>query len=241
MYPIALTFGSIFDLILRRKFAASHGGFWGWGVVAVPVAVSVVFFKKIRVIFSTGSASAGLVGALVKKMTGARFYYEVPDPVVGVTMSYSKSRLSRIELLERFLIRNSTRTVFVTKFAALRASERCPSLAERITTLYPGAWKFQLRTTLRDDNSISFVHLGSLYGTRNLNVFVDSLKELTKVPEFSGYKFKIVNIGGVNTQLPEVNIPQIEFQVLPEGVWGICLDTSSPTACRREKLGDNSL
>jgi hypothetical protein len=216
MYPIAFTFGSILDFILRRKFAASHGGFWGWGLAAVPVAISVVIFKKINVIFSTGSASAGLVGALVKKITWACFYYEVPDPIVGVTMTYSPSRLSRIKKLEQFLIRNSTRTVFVTKFAALRARERCPSLVERITTIYPGAWNFHSKVNPRDGDSITFVHLGSLYGTRNLNVFLESLQELTKMPEFAGQKFNVINIGGVDSRLPEINNPHIEVQILPE-------------------------
>jgi hypothetical protein len=216
MYPIAFAFGSIFDLILRRKFAASHGGFWGWGLTAVPVAFSVLIIKRAKVIFSTGSAAAGLIGALLKKITRTPFYYEVPDPVVGVTMSYSTARLSRIESLEQFLIRNSTRTVFVTKFAALRARERCPSLARRITTIYPGSWDFQTKVNHRDGDLISIVHLGSLYGTRNLNVFLESLQELTKLPEFARQKFKVINIGGVDSQLPEINNPHIEVQILPE-------------------------
>lgn len=216
MYPIASTLGRIFDLILEKKFRSSFGGFWGWSVASIPVVMFVSARYRIKRIFSTGGASAGLIGAICAKVLKLHFYYEIPDPIVSVTMNYSPRGLKRIKKLEHFLIENSRITTFVTQYAAVLAKKRCPSLVEKIQYVYPGSWEFFPQKKFENLRIINMVHIGSLYGTRNLNALFQALNELLLSPEYGNLTVKITNVGGLTSQNYVSPNNRIEFESFPE-------------------------
>lgn len=216
MYPIASTLGRIFDLILKRKFQSSFGGFWGWAVASIPVVLFISIRYRSASLFSTGSASAGLIGAVCAKIARLNFYYEVPDPIVSVTMNYSPQGLTRIKKLEYFLIRNSRLTTFVTASAASLARERCPDLTTKIQFVYPGSWDFNFQREPKKSEIISMIHVGSLYGTRNLDILIRALNELLLSPGYENLKVKITNIGGMAGQIYSTPNNRIDFESLPE-------------------------
>jgi glycosyltransferase involved in cell wall biosynthesis len=215
--PLAMTVGFLFDNVLKFLFKSSFGGgFWSWPITALPVVIYLKIKYRIKNLLATGSASSGILGALTHLMTGIKFYYEVPDPIVGVTMNYSKKRLSRIVNLESFIIHNSAKTIFNTKFAAALASSRCPENADKITSLYPGAWKFNLQNIPKLDNKITFIHVGSLYGSRNLDLFLKAVTELEELGFITAEEIRIINIGAVHLSCSEYYLSNFEFIFLPE-------------------------
>lgn len=215
--PFALTFGFILDRFLKIFYKSSlDGGFWGWSITSIPIVVYLKIRYKVKNLFATGGASAGIIGAVLHRMTGVNFYYEVPDPIVSMTMNYSVNRLKRIEKLESFLIRNSTKTIFNTEFAASLASKRCKESSEKITSIYPGAWKFTSQNNTKTDDKITFVHLGSLYGSRNLDLFLQALNELESLGLIDAGKIKIINIGTVHDLKPEYNLSKFELIFMTE-------------------------
>ena len=216
MYPIAGTFGRVFDVILKRKFQSSMGGFWGWALASIPVTIYLRVRHHTKKLFCTGSASAGLVGAVSASIANIHFYYEVPDPIVSVTMEYSPEGFRRIRMLEYFLIRKSRLTTFVTHYAAELAKGRCPSLAEKIQYVYPGSWDFSPRKKHGESETLAIAHIGSLYGTRNLDALMQSLKNLMCTPEFGNLDVKITNIGGIDGQTYSNPHKRITFESIPE-------------------------
>jgi hypothetical protein len=216
MFPFACTLGLFVDFLLKKKFRSSFGGFWGWGVTSIPLAVLLKYSHKVQKIFATGGASAGLVGACTRKLTRLDFFYEIPDPIVSVTMEYSPQRLRRIKGLESFLIANSTKTTFVTKYAAEKAAKRCPNLIGKINFAYPGSWNFNIHQSAVNKNSINMIHLGSLYEGRNLNTLISAISYLVDNPKYKNLNFRITNIGGMGGQIYSGLSRKIQFEVLPE-------------------------
>lgn len=216
MFPMASTIGRVFDLILRKKFRSSLGGFWGWAIASIPVALFIgIRYRKAR-IFSTGSASAGLIGAICAKITKLHFFYEIPDPIVSVTMNYSAKGLDRIKKLEYFLIKNSQMTTFVTEYASSLAKNRCPALKGKIQYVYPGSWEFVAQKHFEKSEILEIFHVGSLYGTRNLNNFTLALNELLLSPDFKDLRVKITNIGDLDDHIYTSSNNRFEFESFPE-------------------------
>lgn len=215
--PFALTIGVLIDFILKFFLKSSFGGgFWSWPITALPVVIYVKIRYKVKNLFATGGANSGIIGALTHLITGIKFYYEVPDPIVGVTMNYSKKRLMRIAKLESFLVKNSVRTIFNTRLAAAFASERCPENADKITSLYPGAWKFSTKQIPFLEKKITFLHLGSLYGSRNFDCFLSALIELEKNGLINAQEIRIINVGAVHLSYSQYYSSKFEFIFLPE-------------------------
>ena len=226
--PLAMTVGLLLDIILKFLFKSSFGGgFWSWPITALPVVIYLKIKYKVRNLLATGGASTGIIGALTHLITGIKFYYEVPDPIVGVTMNYSKKRLKRIERLESFVIKNSIKTIFNTKFAATLASVRCPESTEKITSIYPGAWKFNFKSSPILDKKITFLHLGSLYGSRNFDLFLSALTELEKTKFINAEEIRVINVGAVHVSCLEYYSSNFEFIFLPEQKRAAALEIAS--------------
>ena len=225
--PFALTFGLLLDILLKFFLKSNFGGFWSWSLTSLPVVIYLKIRYGAKNLLATGGASAGIIGALAHRLTGIHFYWEVPDPIVGVTMHYSKKRLKRIEKLESILIDNSIKTIFTTKFAALLASNRCPRNNHKITSIYPGAWNFSTQKRIKADNKINFVHLGSLYGSRNLDLFLEALSHLEKTGFLNSAEIRVINIGTIDMSVSNYYLDKFELVLIPESSRDFVLEIAS--------------
>jgi hypothetical protein len=214
-YPVSFTLGRLFDKFLLKKLSSSPGGNWSWSLMCLPVVFFLSLKYRIRGLFATGSASAGLVGAVVFRALKAQFFYEIPDPLIGSTMARNPLQLKRIRRLERFLIQNSSRTVFNSNVAASDAIARNQDLADKIYTIYPGAWVFPHYGKEQPRSKFTFVHLGSLYGSRNLDLFFSALEHVIEEDSLNSSNFQVVNVGHMNEDQVNHYSSVVDFISIP--------------------------
>ncbi len=214
-YPISFTLGRLIDKLLLKKLGSSPGGNWSWSFMCLPVVFFLSIKYRIRSLFATGSASAGLVGAIVFRALRAQFFYEIPDPLIGSTMARNPFQQKRIGRLERFLIQNSSKTVFNSKVAASDAMVRNPDFADKIYTIYPGAWVFHHYGKAQPRSKFTFVHLGSLYGSRNLDLFFSALERVIEEDSLNSSDFQVVNVGHINEDQINRYSSVVEFISIP--------------------------
>lgn len=214
-YPVSFTLGRLIDKLLLKKLGSSPGGNWSWSFMCLPVVFFLSIKYRIRSLFATGSASAGLVGAIVFRTLRAQFFYEIPDPLIGSTMARNPLQQKRIGRLERFLIQNSSKTVFNSKVAASDAMARNPDFADKIYTIYPGAWVFPHYGKAQLRSKFTFVHLGSLYGSRNLDLFFSALERVIEEDSLNSSNFQVVNVGHINEDQINRYSSVVEFISIP--------------------------
>ena len=145
------------------------------------VALYFVITRKVEVVFCTGGpTSSHLVGSIIGKLTKARVINEFQDPLVGAKINSSNYKMKMTIYLEKFFIKNSIKTYFVTEKASKDAQNRYSDIKHKIDFKYPGAWNFNLkRQRLNNENRVfEFLHLGTLYGSRNLDNIFKALDEL---------------------------------------------------------------
>jgi hypothetical protein len=118
--------------------------------------------------------------------------------------------------LESFLIRNSSKTVFNSRKAASDAKIRNPALENRISVVYPGAWMFASESNVERRTKFSFVHLGSLYGSRNLDLFFAALEKVVKEDSLDATKFQVINVGHIDEEQVNHSSTIIEFISIPD-------------------------
>ena len=202
----AATAGRLFDWVFRGLAGQNSDGRWSWSLVAWPAIAYQALRNPSSKIFATvGPSSTHLASIWAAALSGRQVFLEFQDPFIGSEMSLSPKVMNSLLALEKVLIRSSTKTVFVTKAAALSASARLPDLKEKIFAIYPGSW-CSSRSKLPKSKSlpgIDLVHLGTLYGSRNLDCFLEALAELKK--EKSG-RFKSVSVKNIGA----VYLPQLE-------------------------------
>jgi hypothetical protein len=169
--------------------------------------------RPITKVFATGGAmSAQLASSIFWRVTSIPTISEFQDPLVGTTMT-TTGLSSR---LERFIVSNTSKTVFVTKAAANKARERNPRHAEKIKCIYPGSAPFDLGL---DDfgpkNIIRLVHCGTLYGSRNLNLLLEAITSLQDKGEL-GCRIEIVNVGEIYCDEREKYLKSGMVKIVPE-------------------------
>jgi hypothetical protein len=215
-YPVSFTLGRLIDKFLLKKIVSSSGGNWSWSFMCLPVVFFLSIKYRIKVLFATGSASAGLVGAIVFRVLKAQFFYEIPDPLIGSTMARNRFQLKRIGRLERFLIQNSSKTVFNSGVAASDAMARNRDLTDKIYTIYPGAWVFPRNGNDQPRSKFTFVHLGSLYGSRNLDLLFSALERVIEEDSLNSLNFQVINVGHLNEDQVNHYSSIVEFISIPD-------------------------
>jgi hypothetical protein len=216
-YPIPFILGRIWDFLFN-EVSKSSAARWSWAFSALPATLLLKFVYPSSLMFCTGGATGGhLLGLFTKYLTRTRLYFEFQDPLLGSEMIRSNFNFKGILSLEKRFIKNSVRTVFVTKKAAHAAVERHPELIGRISSIYPGAFNFQgdAATNLPSKNkTLELIHLGTLYGARNLDNFFRALDELKN----SGHKaidlVRVVNLGAVYIENQAEYLRRQDFQIL---------------------------
>jgi hypothetical protein len=109
------TFGRLFDGLYKAINGDLGHARWSWSVTAALVAIYVKIVYSVKHAFTIGSATAYLVGLILRKVTHVKLYVEVPDPLIGSEMGRSKIKSSLLIYFEKVLIKNSIRYFLITK------------------------------------------------------------------------------------------------------------------------------
>ncbi len=218
LMPISFVFGNIFDYFLRKVTRGVSAGRWSWLFTALPVALWLKLRYGIKDVFCTGGpTSAHLVGGGLVWLTGGRLICEYQDPLLGAVMTRS-SMTRRISVgIEAWLAKTSKRVIYVTQAAARFARNRHPVHSDKISAVYPGAWKF-VPAVLPGERShagvFEFLHLGTLYGSRNLDLFFQAIDELRAEGFEPAQAVRVVNLGAIYCETLSQYHQRADFQLL---------------------------
>jgi hypothetical protein len=216
--PFAFVFGNIIDYILRKLTKGISAGRWSWLITAFPVALWLKLRYGLSDVFCTGGpTSAHMVGGAVVRLTGGRLFCEFQDPLLGATMTRSSMTRRLSAGIEAWLVGCSTLSVYVTQEAARLARERNLGHARKIVGVYPGAWQFVPPVAPREfgeGDVFEFLHLGTLYGSRNLDLFFDALDALRNEGFELARAVRVVNLGAVYCQTAPRYLARPDFQSL---------------------------
>lgn len=216
--PFSFVFGGILDFFITKITKGISSGRWSWLITALPVVFWLRLRYGIRDVFCTGGPTAAhILGAISVFFLKGRLFCEFQDPLLGATMNRSSATRRIAVKIEKWLVKNSHRLVFVTKEAAKLARERSPHYAQRILAIYPGAWNFFSQMENKEKKSSStweFLHLGTLYGTRNLDLFFQALDSLREKGFDLADKVRVVNLGAVYCDNKTEYLQRADFQSL---------------------------
>ncbi len=181
------TLGRLFDFLFRLLAGQNSDGRWSWSITSLPVIMYHCLRNSSSRIFATGGpSSAHFSSVLAGIFTRRKVVLEFQDPFIGSEMHLVDRTTKAMRGIERFLISRSDKTIFVTNAAADSAKARNPRLAKKIHAIYPGAWKISQpkRPASQPSEKYTFMHLGTLYSTRNLDSFLEAVvrTSVSKVP-----------------------------------------------------------
>jgi len=218
MFPIPFIFGRLYDLLAKKWISYDNPARWSWALTCLPIVVFIKFRYNCKKVFCTGgSAGAQLLGVLVSKFCTIKLYLEFQDPIVGSEINRSHKNEKLIYRLENYFINASNKTVYVTKEAAKSASKRHPELVKKIHFIYPGSWQFFIQQNKKRSNQLGnfqFVHLGTLYGSRNLDNFFIALDQLVNEGFPNSEKVTVKNIGAININPSSIYENRNEFELV---------------------------
>ncbi len=215
--PIAFIFGKMFDFLTRRVITNENPARWSWAFSSLPITTYFRFRHNVSKVFATGGAlSAQLLGSLIPLRGKSSLYLEFQDPIVGNEIVRTERNQYLMSRLEEFLIKRSTKSYFVTRAAMNSAISRHPNLTCKISFLYPGSWRFATRDSQKKfkQRSTTLLHLGTLYGSRNMDNLFEAIDNLKNTREWQDEEIMIVNLGSLyldntNTYLRREDFKQI--------------------------------
>ena len=216
-YLIAASIGRLWDLAFRQV-SINSAARWSWAFSALPVTLFLIFRQRGSAIFATGGATGGhLLGLLANFVSKVPLYLEFQDPLMGSEMKRSDSNAKMISKLEGLFIYRSVRTVFVSNKAAQSSAARHPQLKQQITSIYPGAWKFldsKTNTNVYARPNIEILHLGTLYGARNLDNFFLALDNLREAGIKNANRVCVKNLGDIYLENKSIYFDRSDFELL---------------------------
>jgi hypothetical protein len=216
-FPLPYFLGRIWDYLFD-KIAENSAARWSWAFSALPQILMLKIIHPSSYVFCTGGATGGhLLGLFTRCLTRTQLYLEFQDPLLGSEMVRSTFNSSGILKMEKLFISNSVQTVFVTKKAALSAKKRHPGLGSKITSVYPGAWKPQLDVEAKvaqRNEIIEVIHMGTLYGARNLDNFFHALDELKDIGYKNVERVRVTNLGALYLGNSDDYLLRPDFRVL---------------------------
>lgn len=220
LIALVFVFGAVLKALTHFLTRGGSGGKWSWLICAVPAGLWLGLTKKIDVIYCTGGPpSAYLVGMVVSRVTRTPLRIEFQDPLVGAEINSSAYKQQIVRAVERMLLNSADLCVYVTKKAADDSRNRNPTLAKKIIHNYPAAWDFHIhgRGELGSkDRQIQILHLGTLYGSRNLDKLFLALDSLYAEKKIRQGSIVVTNLGSVYTNNAAEYTRRADFNLLGE-------------------------
>lgn len=209
--PLNLTFGLIWDLLELITLKRIGGGFWSWTPSVFFTLFFLSIFNRTQLILSTGGPTSALLGSTIfgyifKKET----IQELQDPLVGNSIGHQKSK-SKLAIVEKILIKYSTKVVFVTKTAAGEAKNRYSNF-KNIYHIYTSSKKnttINYKINKLNSNYLKIIHFGTLYGSRNFNNLIIALNSIKK--RNPDTKIELTNIGSNYAENYEKPLFKLEY------------------------------
>jgi glycosyltransferase involved in cell wall biosynthesis len=180
LYRIAMSTISLVLLpfYLLEKLLIPIESTWSWAITAFFVGSRIIKSRKPVLVYSTGGAySAHIAGYWLAKRFGIPWIAEIHDPMVLETSQKKSFRERFLVRLEKIICSHADIVWWFTEMAMERAKKRHPQLAERGHYVLAGvdAPDFN-RTPYSRQEHLVLSHFGSLSTTRNLQVFLDALR-----------------------------------------------------------------
>ena len=212
--PIVFSFGIFLDIFECIFLKGKGGGKWFWFVPATIFSLIIRINHRIDFIFTTGGpASAHLAGVLSNIFFKKKLFIELQDPLVGKDIGRSSSSSKYLSIFEKIILKHCYKLVFVTNAAAEECKIRNSEFKFKIKSIYSGAVKLQKYTKNKSKKILNFIHLGTLYTTRNLENLIHGINILKKKNKIDLSKIKILNFGDIygNKQIKMLDKPYISW------------------------------
>lgn len=206
----------IYQILNLLKLNSGEGR-WTWFITST--IVSLFYVKKYEFIYSTGGpASPHLTGIFLSNILSIKNLSEFQDPLSGEDIGRNRISAFGLNLMERFIIKNSSKTIYCTKNAMEFAKKKYYKFSEKIDFVYPGSNVKRKEKKLKQRDKLNITYLGSLYQTRNLDNLIKAMLflkddgyDIEKLFEINLYgninkdilkrikefKYKIINIHGL--------------------------------------------
>ena len=170
----------IYRILDKLSFNLFKGeGRWFWFFPSFTLLLFLTIRNRCDVIYSTGGpASPHISNVLVSRLFNIRSIIELQDPLSGDDIGRNNFSRKALSIIESFLVKYSRNIVYATKSAMQSAKNKYPKFEDKIDFIYPGAKENIFRSSKIKNQKITFSYIGSLYQTRNLDVFLDSLDKL---------------------------------------------------------------
>lgn len=213
--PFILIFGLIFDIIEHIFLKGKGGGKWFWFISATVLTFIIKSFHKIDYVFTTGGpASAHLTGVLSNIFFKKKLFIELQDPLVGKDIGRSSLSSKYLLILEKLILKNCDKLVFVTKTAANECKLRNLEFKFKIKSVYSGAVKLLECKKKTFSKPLKFIHSGTLYTSRNLKNLIIAINLLKKKKKIDNSKISLLNFGDVygENQIKMLDEPYISWR-----------------------------
>lgn len=201
--------GMPFDLVIYLITLGKGEGRWLWSITSF---IQILLQKKDddTLIVSTGGPASAHIAAIIAKILSfksLKLITELQDPLSGEKIGRNIFSSLYLIMVEIFILKFSDKIIYVTKEAAFKASHKFKKFKNKIFGIYPGSRLFIQNQSLvfnKTEKKITFIHLGSLYSTRNFDILVKAINcddQISKMIINKEIKFKIVNLGHVAPEI----------------------------------------
>lgn len=180
MYRVVMLLASLILLpfYLIEKLILPIETSWSWAITAYFTSARIIKRRKPAIIYSTGGAyAAHLAGYWLSRRFGLPWIAEIHDPMVLSTQP-KNTRRKFMAWLEKIICTHADVVWWFTEEAMQRAKQRHPQLGERGHYVLSGvdAPSFT-RAPYQRQTHLSIGHFGSLSNTRNMQIFLQSLRK----------------------------------------------------------------
>lgn len=192
-------FSKAYDYFFKFFIKGNSESRWSWFLTSsLVILIYFIKFKPKFVLTTGGAASAHLIGLFLKFFFNFNLIVELQDPLVGESIGRNINAQKYFLFIEKKIINNSDKIVFVSKNAYLQCLKRYPK-NKNITYLYPGARKFKdiNYSYFPSFNKLKFIHLGTLYGSRNMNLFLKAIDNLIIAKKINLEEIEVCNCGDI--------------------------------------------
>jgi hypothetical protein len=203
LIPFIFIFGSLIDCFQYLATKGVGDGKWSWMFTSFFAELYIIITSPIDIILSTGGPASGHLSAILcSKLFRIPTVIELQDPLSGSDIGRNSSSAGWLFRVEKFIVKYSDKTVYVTEAAADFARKQFKS--NKIEGIYPGSWDFDIRPDMSKPSKpaiFRMIHLGSLYSTRNLTSIITAIDMLISEGDYDETNFELLNLGHVSPEI----------------------------------------
>lgn len=211
--PLVYSLGLIHEIFERAVLKRIGHGMWGWTMPSLFIMSLFIIKNKYDLILSLGGPSSShLATTIASKVFKVPSIIEFQDPIVGTDIGHNSKSAKYFELLEKFLVRNCSKIVYVTRQSAKECKERFPH-SKNITYTYSSSSLINLsniQTNIKTNNlsTLSIAYFGEVYSTRNYNSLFLAFKNIKDITTYN-LVFELSHYGNN----PNLKLDDVDFNL----------------------------